>query len=340
MDTAFVISTFPSNRKQVEILNKCIDIIKSKNYDIILVSHMHLDSEIISKVRYYIYDSDNTFLPSEYTPFFFYRTGNLQFNIYNAGHTLPICRNMKNGIGMANLLGYETFIFMESDCIFSDGDFKRLEEIIEYIIEHGEKMIFFKPKNYRGPDGRYVYETLLFGGYSKYFMDTFTPPTNLKEWFDMKMGYTLEDTFYTKFQKEDRTLDESYFIINSHSSEYFSSSEINLSRYGLLNVEMIHNDVIHDEPVLFINNALIEKCTKYVQVWVKKKHETDWLLIENLMLANNSAWYKSYRYDDSEIQVEVYDDENMQYHNLTKRFKMNMQNLETFKRKGVVSIIN
>lgn len=334
MDTAFVISTYPSNKTQREILQECIDIIHSKNYDIILVSHMALESEILSKVRYHIYDADNTFLPSEYTPFFFYRREGLQFNIYNAGHTLPICRNMKNGIGMAKLLGYETFIFMESDCIFSDEDFKRLESIVDYIKTHGQQMIFFKPENYRGPDGRYVYETLLFGGYSKYFLDTFMPPTNVQQWFDKKMGFTLEDTFYTIFQNGNAD----YFIVNCHSSEYFRSSRINVSRYGLLNAEMIHNEVVNDEPVLFINNALIEICTKYVQIWRRNKYDTDWCLIENLKLSNGEAWYKSYRYDDSEMQVEIYDDENGLYECVKKRFKLSQTNLISFKKKGVVFI--
>lgn len=336
MSTAFVISTYPSNRKQREILRECIDIVSAHNYDIILVSHMALDDDIIEKVRYYIYDKDNTFLPSQYTPFFFYRTANLQFNIYNAGHTLPICRNMKNGIGIAKMLGYETFIFMESDCLFSDDDFMKLCDIIGQIQRSGQKMIFFKPENYRGPDGRYVYETLLFGGYSDYFMETFVPPTNIQEWFDANMGYTLEDTFYTKFYKDD----VKYFILNSHSSEYFSTSRINVSRYGLLNVEMIHNSVCADEPVLFINNALIEKCTKYVHVYIKSKDEKDWVHVENLKLSNEEAWYKSYRYDDTEIQVEVYDDEQLHYSNIIKRFNLSQSNLETFKSNGIVSITN
>lgn len=330
MKPIFIVSTYPSNWSQRVILNDCVDAINKHGYDILLVSHCAVEQEIVDKVRYFIYDSDNSFLPSEFSPYFYYRTASLQFNIYNAGHTLPICRNMFNGLGFAGLLGRTHFVFTESDVIFSDADFSRLESLLDNLTEENKKMIFFKPEDYRGPNGTYVYETLLFAGSTEYFFRRLVPPVNLEQWFDKKMGYTLEDTFYTKFSE----YENDYVIINQHSSQYFDSSKVNMSRYGLLNVEMIYNSIVPSEPVLFINNALIEQQTKYVRVFRETGNDTE--MIESLVLKNGACWFKSYTFDDSRIIVDVYDDEEYIHRNVMKTFGLKQTNNLLFKSKGEV----
>ena len=45
--------------------------------------------------------------------------------------------------------------------------------------------------------------------------------------------------------------------VDMPSLSIFTNSEVNVFRYGLFNCEMLYNEFIPQEPVLFINNSLI-----------------------------------------------------------------------------------
>ena len=99
MKNLFIIDTYPVSPKQEEILIECIEKLKFLKWDILLVSHLPIKTEIQEMVDYLIYDKDNTFLPSSITPFNWFEIGeNLKVKILNGGHTLQICRNMFNSI--------------------------------------------------------------------------------------------------------------------------------------------------------------------------------------------------------------------------------------------------
>lgn len=243
MKRAVIIDTYPSSDKEISILKKCVDTYKDK-LDIVIVTHLPVT---IEGADYVIYDKNNTFLPPHLTPYFWLRNESFDVEIYNAGHTLPICRNMSNGIHLCQSLGYDEFIFTEADVILTDNDQKKLFALMD---EH-KKMLFFKPEHFRDCDS-YVYETLLFGGNTNYFLEKFKPPTNLEQWVQIPMGHTLELSFYERFSSDE----EEFSIINQHSSEYFAESEVNLLRYGLLNCVLLKNTE-SPIPVLFIMNSLV-----------------------------------------------------------------------------------
>lgn len=328
MRTLYIIDTYPSSKRQVELLNKCIDAIKAMNFDIMITSHLPIDETTSSKVEYVIYDHDNSFLLPEYTPFYWLKNEAFDVHIFNAGHTLPICRNMKNGINMAKILGYDTFIFMEADIILGKKDLEQLDFMLYKMDRMDKKMLFFKPEEYRGTDNSYVYETLLFGGKTDFFIDTFQPPVDLKEWLFKEMGYTLEQTFYEKFKH----LESEYLIINNHSSEIFRDSQVNLMRYGLFNCDVIHNETHADEPVLFIMNSLIEENPKYVEI-IKND-----VVLTFQTMHKGQFWFDSYKYDGSVVVANVYDDEEKQYLFFSKTFYLNESNIQIFKQKGTIKL--
>jgi hypothetical protein len=328
MNTLFIIDTYPSSKRQMEILSSCIDSIKALDYKIMITTHLPIPESITQKVEYVIYDYDNSFLKPEYTPFYWLKSETFDVHIFNAGHTLPICRNIKNGVNMAQILGFDSFIFMESDIIFGRKDIEQLDFLLYKMERSNKKMLFFKPEEYRGTENSYVYETLLFGGICKYFNDTFQPPTDLKEWLFKEMGYTLEQTFYDKFKHNENE----YLIINHHSSEIFRDSEVNISRYGLFNCELIHNDTHEDEPVLFIMNSLVEELPKYAEI-IKND-----VLENTYTLHKGQYWFNSYRYDGSIITVNIYDDLESQYLYFSKTFHLHSNNITIFKEKGNIKL--
>jgi hypothetical protein len=321
-----IISSYPSGTREKDILSKCIDGYKQIGWDIMLVSHLPIDETIANKVQYVIYDSNNTFLIPHYTPFWWFNTGAFRVEIYNAGHTLPICRNMRAGISLAKAMGYNEFIFTESDILLSEQDSQKLLGLMSDMVSIDKKMLFFRPEEYRDCEGSYVYETLMFGGNTHFFLEAFQPPLNLEEWLAMPMGYTLELSFYERFSK----YEDQFLLVHDHSSNILSDSKVNLLRYGLFNCEMVYNNTNPNEPILFIMNSLILEEWKHINIYKNKE------LINEIALGKNHYWSNSYSLDGSEITVEVYNDDK-NYLFLSKTFVLNEENNQAFKNKGTIN---
>lgn len=327
MKPIIIIGTYPSGQKEIEVLNKCIDSYRLLGYDIMIVSHLPLDVETASKVEYVIYDSNNTFLPSKMTPFFWLKNGSVVVNIFNAGHTLPICRNMSNALHLAQSLKYTHFIFTESDVVIKGMDVALLQSYLHTLEEEDKKMLFFKPEEYRDVNNSYVYETLMFGGDINYFLSTFKPPLDVEEWLNIPMGYTLELSFFERFNHDE----DKFLIIHDHSSNILKESDVNLLRYGLFNCDVIRNDNVPDKPVLFVMNCLIIEEPKVVDVYVND------VLVNSITLIKNQYWFDTFDYTDARIHVEVYDYKRT-YQFLVKDFVVSRDNEETFNKKGIFKI--
>ena len=325
MKRLIIIDTYPIGKREQSILNMCIDALVGKGYDLMITTHYPVDKSISDKVNYVIYDSNNTFLPEHLTPFYWLDTTDFKLKIYNAGHTLPICRNLSNGIHLASSLKYDDFVFMEADVILSDSDFTLLDSYLNEMNQNDKKMVFFKPEGYRDA-GSYVYETLLFAGKPDYFLNIFKPPLNVEEWLSLPMGYTLELSFYEQFSK----YEQDYFILNDHSSVIFSTSQVNLFRYGLFNCEMVYNEDHPDYPILFIVNSLIETNPKYI--WIFKND----VLIYEKIIYKGQYWHNSNKFDGSKIHVLITDDEEKELVFIDKTFEMTEENNLKFIKKGTI----
>lgn len=324
MKRIVIISCYAAGQREIDILNRCIDGFKHTGWDIMVTGHLPLDKELASKVEYTIYDSNNTFLPAKYTPHWWFKNDNYLISIFNAGHTLPICRNMKAGSNLAKAMGYDEFIFSECDVLLSESDAKKLVNMMDEMHNNDKKMLFFKPEGYRD-NGSYVYETLMFGGNLDFFLNAFTPPLDVNEWLSYPMGYTLELSFYEKFSK----YEDHFWLMHDHSSNIFTDSEVNVMRYGLFNCEMLYNEFIPEEPVLFMMNSLILEEWKLIEIFKDNQ------LISTQHLGKNHYWMESFKLDDSEIRVEIYNMDKT-YLFLSKKFILNHQNLPVFKEKGTI----
>lgn len=318
MKKLVIFDTYPSGQKEIEILNRAIESFRHPEWDLMVVSHLPITAD----VQYTIYDSNNTFLPTHISPFWWMEHQNFNVKIFNSGHALAITRNMNTSLNMAKALGYEQFIFTESDVVLHPEDLQKLHGYVDQMISEDKKMVFFKPEGYRDC-GSYVYETLLFAGDVNYFLDTFTPPRDVKDWYDMSMGYTLELSVYEKFSKSE----QNYIILNDHSSRIFDKSDVNLLRYGLFNCEMVHNETYPDEPALFITNSLIIEECRVIEVY--KNDE----LIHLPFLCKHGYWFDTFKLDGSVIKVNVLDSER-NYLYFTKTYVLSEDN--NFKTKGII----
>ena len=315
-----IIDTYPSGRREINILKDCVDAYRKSECAIMVVTHHPINISEIN-ADFVIYDKNNDFLPANYTPFFWLSTGNFRVEVYNAGHTLPICRNISNALHLCQSLGYREFIFTEADVILSESDRCKLFELMDTMNASDKKMLFFRPEDYRDCGGSYVYETLFFGGITDYFLNTFRPPLNIEQWLSIPMGYTLELSFYERFSHDE----DKFLIINDHSSNYFKNSSVNLLRYGLFNCELLLNDNDNQRPVLFIMNSLISGKPMSVKI----EHNNS---VAEVVLHKNQYWINSYENTAGFVNVVVIDDGEVF---LEKHFRLD-SNPEELKKKGTI----
>ena len=330
MKPLVIIDTFPSSKEAYEILNNSIDSFVSMGYDVMLVSHMHIEQTTTKKCKYVIYDQNNKFLSRKNCPLFYNIFSNIYFEIAYAGHALPICRNIKSSVALAKAFGYEYFIFTESDVIIKGKDCELFESYVYQMVNQKKSMMFFKPKDFKSPSGEDVYETLLFAGNIDYFQKTFKVPINEEEWVKVPMQVTLEQSFFKVFNTDERK----FLIVPDHSSKIFTESDINLIRIGLFNCEMIYNEVSPNKPVLVIMNYLLENNTKFIDVYVNGN------LSSTQTLIRSQFWFYDFEIDNSVIHINVYNDESKTSLYLSKDFILNDELLNTVNDIGTFKYIN
>jgi len=211
-----IIGAYPNHPYKMDMLRECIKRVKPLGYDILVVSHYPLPTDIQESVDYVIYDKEN--VKMLYCPN--YEFGNDGFiikkHINEGGHALAVVKNINNGINYVNYLKYNFFFYMECDNLFGSDDLLKIEILKNTMFMDGKNMLLFNP-----PVEKDSYETLLFGGIPSYYCDSIHLPITEEDFKGERVS--LERIFYLEHNK----MESSYYIINSSSKEYFSSSEIN-----------------------------------------------------------------------------------------------------------------
>jgi hypothetical protein len=212
-----IIGTYPDHPKKMDMLRECIERVRPLGYDILVVSHYPIPTDIQEMVDYVIYDKENTqmlyscpeysFVTNEFT---------LRKLSNEGGHALSVVKNINNGVNYVNYLNYEFFFYIECDNLFGPEDLLKIEILKNSMFLELKKMLLFNP-----PIEKDSYETLVFGGIPSYYCDKVHLPITEHDFKGEKVS--LERFFnYTHHQN-----DSSYYIINSSSQEYFPNSEIN-----------------------------------------------------------------------------------------------------------------
>jgi hypothetical protein len=220
MKKVIIIGSYPKDKLTEQMLIDCINSLKNFGWDIILTSHIAISKEIVEMVDFYIYDKENKLEPIELTPIYWYNTSNFQLYLNGRGHIIPVCRNIRNGIGLSEVLGYDLFYYMESDNILEISDIQKLKDISNSMLQQEKSLIFFKPGDELDPR----YESLMFGGKPSYFLKNMTIPLKIEDMLKHKMDLTLEEIFFNSI----KWIVDDCYIINSNSTNFLKNSTINL----------------------------------------------------------------------------------------------------------------
>lgn len=219
MKKIIIIGAYPSTEYTEKLLLDCISSLENKGYDLMIVSHYPVPQYIQEKVNYYIFDKDNTLDPMSLSPSAWMYNDVFDVHVKGQGRVGVIVKNMLNGISFAKHLGYEYFIYMESDNVIHSDDFIKLDETVNDLYVQDKKMFFF---NYK-LDKSVIYESLMFGGTPELFLNKISIPIVNQYLGDVMGETTLENIFYLIF--EDQSKD--YVLINEPSYDFLNKSFIN-----------------------------------------------------------------------------------------------------------------
>jgi len=322
MKKLIVIGAYPNTPKKEEVLINEINSLKNSNFDFMLVSHYPVSIELQSMVDYYIYDKNQTLTPLEKSPYYWFKTDSFFLRVNNSRHSLPICQNMFNAFKFADIKKYDFVYFIENDNLFSENDVTKLNQLVDTMVEKRKKCIFFKPEGYRD-SGSYVYETQLFGITPSYFNEILKLPVTENEWYEHLMPLTLELAFFQKLQN----YEHEFLIINEHSSEYFSESDINLFRVENFILEVLYNVTDPSTPILYCHSGSRNSYEYRVVIKINNK------IIDDKIVYPTHWFYTSLSLRDDELVIEVYENNKLEY---IKTITLNETNLEQIKEKGLI----
>jgi len=212
-----IIGTYPDHPKKMEMLRECVEKVRPLGYDILVVSHYPIPTDIQEMVDYVIYDKENTQILYSCPEYTFTTKGFTLKKLSNeGGHALSVVKNINNGVNYANYLKYRFFFYIECDNLFSPDDLSKIEILKNSMFFENKKMVLFHPNRKEK-----IYETLVFGGIPSYYCDEVNLPVIEH---DLKGEKVSLERFFHYTHNEN---DSSYFITNLSSKEYFSNSEIN-----------------------------------------------------------------------------------------------------------------
>jgi hypothetical protein len=303
MKKLIVIGAYPNTAKKENILKREILSLKNIGFDIMVVSHYPVSSEIQNMIDYYIFDKNQTLTPRDISPYYWSSLDAFFIKVYNQSHGLPICQNMYNAFKFSEIKKYDFVYFSENDNVFESSDVLLLNSLLDEMILNNKKCIFFKPKNFTTETrdrskNSLVYETQFFGITPSYFNRVFELPTNIDEWYNTQMEFTLELAFLDKLEK----YESDFLIIDEHSSEYFAKSEINILRIENFIVELLYNIKDPSIPVLYYHNNSNEN--KHLVIKIND------IIVEDQIIICNYWAYRNFTINNDVLDISVYDSNN------------------------------
>lgn len=220
-----VVGSYPSTKKAENVLIESLSRLKN-HFDILLVTHLPVSENIQRMVQYFVYDHRNEMIPTHSCsyhywvwnpePFFYYQVTNSQ------PHALAVYRSVFNAANLIRNL-YDDFFYVEGDCLFSEGDIKRLKTLKDLAKSNNKSATFFSSKGFIG--------TWAFYSQVDFFINNLYFPKTVDDYVaeSNRVGsYGILENFLYKTLESRNKLDDYYWIDNDEFNDYFKESNINM----------------------------------------------------------------------------------------------------------------
>jgi len=145
-----IIDSFVHNSSVRSKLIDCINKLKKRNHDILLISNTKIDNEIQDKVNFFLYDSRNQLFQNKYDNYLktdFWRNHG-PFIVHDIvpglqKHGLSVLVNLFNAIHIAKLLGYTYFERLEVDDIMGQKSLDWIDQVPYICKEQKRNGLFY-----------------------------------------------------------------------------------------------------------------------------------------------------------------------------------------------------
>lgn len=208
-----IINGFPNNEKKIHLIEEQISYFRKLEYPILLISGCVIPESLLSKVDYFILNTENEVIGKDFTQMCYDSPNpNVAFikfpvfddrgeiSLFDTNVNCTITKNIKLAFNLASNLGFTSVFYTEDDNIFKD---KALPYITKYLdlIESKEYNI----ATVVGEESAVIYPilfTTLFFANVQFMLDNFTIPSNKEDWYIEENIYkyglsrTYEGAFY------------------------------------------------------------------------------------------------------------------------------------------------
>jgi hypothetical protein len=309
-----IIGSYPQNHMDTTIVSLTIESFKRRGYDICLVSHAPLSSELQKASKYFIYSDENEILnfpePSSITSFFANSEIHYKTNWGNkiGAHSLAILRNMKNALYLLKNKKYKSFIYAECDTVLNSEDHKLLESKLEEI-SFNEKDYWLMIEN--ATDNMIVPVTSLFGGNIDYFNNVFEQIDTEEDYLNickLTSSYTLESLFSVLFC---RNVSQNGYLDYTKPRDLFTSKWLGISNYGKIDIPEFENEF--DVDIEIVKNKNSNDQVYYVLYFNPKneliniKFYTDNIIFKDFEITTGALHYWVFDVNETKTwKMEVY----------------------------------
>jgi len=156
-----VIDSYPSTKKDQEILLSNLTKLKNQNFEVLLTSHHVCNPEIIELCDYFLFEKRNNFYFKDSDiisdnlkniPYPIFETGyviediTLLDRIVNTSWSVSITSQFFNSVNFLRSKGYEYAFYLISDCIIPEDFYSKINEIISKSEKYDNYFIQYHPQ--------------------------------------------------------------------------------------------------------------------------------------------------------------------------------------------------
>jgi hypothetical protein len=308
MKNAIVIGAYINTPEKENILYEALLQLRKLELLIIVTSSSILSHRIVELCDYHIYDKENTLLPIDRSPLYWYADGTETIHLYNRGISYVIIKKLNLSLHLLQNIKIDNFVYLEYDNIIHDDDLIKVKDMFTAL--ETKKAFFCKASNE-------WLESRIFAGNVKFFLDNLPLPISYEEWIVTEPYSTRYETLEILFSIIFEPLMKDIAVTQGYNKDYFDKSKIDLFSIAK-EINIIYNKETIDNPLLFLIGSdssydiFIDGCkidTCYLNMGEVKKYYIELI-------------------DDKDTVVEV------KYRDTEKTFVINKQNIGTYETIG------
>ncbi len=279
MKEIYIISTWPNVKFKEELLVEMITKLKKLNKEVLIASHYLIPDYITNLADYYIYDKKNeihSYRDLNTHGFDYYlNLDRFRLEGVNISHSPALARLMNISLNFVKNLGYDYFTFIESDTQYTLEQLQYISDIRGRMINADKKLFLFKLHPDEHPYWKAngmsnIYETILFGGLVKEFLNRVVLPTTIEDWNERIKEDTRLDFLENYVSQQLLPFEKDYLILPS-VVKTFPGLKVNQSTTDI--IDGLYYSEVEDKLILLL--------------WNDGNHKKTYMINGSLLLSTN-----------------------------------------------------